>query len=178
MALSLASSFSDHIEKPDEDKESVLPIHPGAAAYFASNDKTFFDRYDDWFYLGAMALSGLISGLAAIVASARAWIRRSTLRTVDQLIQLQLAAREAADEGALDAAELAVSRLSIQALRHARDGKFDEPGLAALSLAMEECRQAIADRRAKLMQAPASWVPLAGRIRHTGRELAFQPKRA
>jgi TRAP transporter TAXI family solute receptor len=155
MALSPSTSLADHIEKPDTDNETALPLHPGAAAYFDGNEKSFLDRYDDWFYLGAMGLSGLVSGLAALIASARARMRRSTLGAIDQLIQLQLAAREARDEASLDAAEAAVARLSIEALRHARDGRLDESGLAALSLAMEECRQAIADRRSRLARADA-----------------------
>jgi TRAP transporter TAXI family solute receptor len=161
MALSLDTSLADHIEKPDTDNETALPIHPGAAAYFDGNEKSFFDRYDDWFYLGAMGLSGLVSGLAALIASARAWIRRSTLGSIEELIQIQLAARIANDEDALDAAEAAVARLSIDALRHARDGRLGESGLAALSLAMEECRQAIADRRARLSNARSPYPEIA-----------------
>ena len=164
MALSLATSHAEHIEKPDTDNESVLPLHPGAAAYFDGNEKSFLDRYDDWFYLGAMGVSGLVSGLAALIASARAWMRRSTLVSIDQLIQLQLTAREAQDLPTLDAAEAAVARVSIQALRHARDGRLDESGLAALSLAMEECREAIADRRSRLAlrHSPYRQIALAG----------------
>ncbi|MBV9138415.1 MAG: hypothetical protein JO357_15270, partial [Hyphomicrobiales bacterium] len=54
------------------------------------------------------------------------------------------------DEAALDEAEAAVTSLSISTLRHARDGRIDDSGLAALSLAMDECRQTIADRRLRL----------------------------
>jgi TRAP transporter TAXI family solute receptor len=164
MALSPGSSLADRIEKPDTDNETALPVHPGAEAYFDGNEKSFLDRYDDWFYLGAMGISGLVSGLAALIASARAWIRRGTLSSIDELIHIQIEAREAKDEAALDAAEAAVTNLSISALRHARDGRIDDSGLAALSLAMDECRQTIADRRMRLAVAAESRAsPSAGR---------------
>jgi TRAP-type uncharacterized transport system substrate-binding protein len=150
MALSPGSSLADRIEKPDTDNETALPVHPGAEAYFDGNEKSFLDRYDDWFYLGAMGISGLVSGLAALIASARAWIRRGTLSAIDELIHIQIEAREAKDEATLDAAEAAVTSLSISTLRHARDGRIDDSGLAALSLAMDECRQTIAERRSRL----------------------------
>ncbi|MBV9752974.1 MAG: ABC transporter substrate-binding protein [Hyphomicrobiales bacterium] len=150
MALSPGSALADRIEKPDTDNETALPVHPGAEAYFDGNEKSFLDRYDDWFYLGAMGISGLVSGLAALIASARAWIRRGTLSAIDELIHIQMKAREATDEAALDEAEAAVTSLSISTLRHARDGRIDDSGLAALSLAMDECRQTIADRRLRL----------------------------
>ena len=164
MALSLATSLADHIEKPDTDNDTALALHPGASAFFDGNEKSFFDRYDDWFYLGAMGLSGVISGLAALIASARAWIRRSTLSAIDKLIHLQLAARDASDHAALDAAESALARLSVEAQRHARDGRLDDSGLAALRLAMDECRQTILDRRSRLVSArsPYREIALAG----------------
>jgi TRAP transporter TAXI family solute receptor len=163
-ALSLATSLADHIEKPDTDSDTALALHPGASAFFDGNEKSFFDRYDDWFYLGAMGLSGVVSGLAALIASARAWIRRSTLSAIDKLIHLQLGAREALDHAALDAAEAALARLSVEAQRHARDGRLDDSGLAALRLAMDECRQTILDRRSRLVAArsPYREIALAG----------------
>ena len=153
MALSPGSALADRIEKPDTDKETALMVHPGAKAYFDGNEKSFLDRYDDWFYLGAMGVSGIVSGLAAVVASARAWLRRGTLSSIDELIHIQLKAREAEDQAALDAAEAAFTSLSISMLRHARDGRIDDSGLAALSLALDECRQTIADRRSRLAAA-------------------------
>lgn len=163
MALSQGGSFADHIEKPDTDNDTALPLHPGAAAYFDGNEKSFFDRYDDWFYLGAMGLSGLVSGLAALIASARAWARRGTLSAIDELIHIKAEARSAKDETALDEAEAALAEISTAALRHARDGRIDDAGLSALSLAMDECRQAIADRRMRLAR-PLSKPPATRRI--------------
>ena len=152
MALADRASLADHIEKPDTEDASALPIHPGSAAYFDNDEKSFLDRYDDWFYLGAMGLSGIVSAIAALIGSARARLRRNVLSPIDDLIQLQLAIRSASDEAALDEAEAKVAAVSTDMLRHARDGRIDDSGLAALSLAMEECRQTIAARRAHLAE--------------------------
>jgi TRAP transporter TAXI family solute receptor len=150
MALTNDVSLADHIEKPDTEDASALPIHPGAAAYFDNDEKSFLDRYDDWFYLGAMGLSGLVSTLAAAIASMRAWIRRGTLSAIDELIQLQHIVRSTTDPARLDDAEAEVANISIATLRHARDGRIDDSGLAALGLALDECRKAIAERRVRL----------------------------
>jgi TRAP transporter TAXI family solute receptor len=143
-------SPAKHIEKPDTEEAFALPLHPGAAAYFDNSEKSFLDRYNDWFYLGAMGLGGLVSGIAALIAALRAWVRRGTLSAIDELIQLQHIARGATRMASLDEAEAKVASISTATLRSARDRRIDESGLAALDLAMDECRQAIANRRSWL----------------------------
>ena len=53
------------ISAPDTDKDAFLPIHPGAAAYFAGNEPTFFDKYGDAIFYGSLVLGSLTSLLAA-----------------------------------------------------------------------------------------------------------------
>src|SRR6185436_9472228 len=55
------------IEKPDTDKDAALPAHPGAAAYIDGTERTFLERYSDYFWLVILILSGL--------GSAGAWLR-------------------------------------------------------------------------------------------------------
>src|SRR3954463_1976362 len=55
------------IEKPDTDKDAALPAHPGAAAYIDGTERTFLERYSDYFWLVILVLSGL--------GSAGAWLR-------------------------------------------------------------------------------------------------------
>ena len=47
------------IETPDTDKDAVIPVHPGAAAYVDGEEKTFLDRYSDFIWWGLMALSAM-----------------------------------------------------------------------------------------------------------------------
>ena len=53
------------ISAPDTDKDAFLPIHPGAAAYFAGNEPTFFDKYGDAIFYGSLVLGSLTSLVAA-----------------------------------------------------------------------------------------------------------------
>src|SRR3954470_8954830 len=55
------------IEKPDTDKDAALPAHAGAAAYIDGTERTFLDRYSDYFWAVILVLSGF--------GSAGAWLR-------------------------------------------------------------------------------------------------------
>ena len=55
------------IEKPDTDKDAALPAHQGAAAYIDGNERTFLEKYSDYFWGAILVLSGL--------GSAGAWLR-------------------------------------------------------------------------------------------------------
>jgi hypothetical protein len=39
-------------------------MHRGAAAFFDGNERTFFDKYGDYFWFALLALSGLGSAAA------------------------------------------------------------------------------------------------------------------
>jgi hypothetical protein len=49
----------------DDDKDTFIPIHPGAAAYFDGTQKSFLDKYGDQFMYGSMVLGSLASIFAA-----------------------------------------------------------------------------------------------------------------
>src|SRR6202165_6096831 len=55
------------IEKPDTDKDAALPAHPGAAAFIDGTERTFLERYSDYFWAAILVLSGL--------GSVGAWLR-------------------------------------------------------------------------------------------------------
>ena len=50
------------IEQPDTDKDAAVPAHPGAAAFIDGNERTFLERYSDYFWGALLVLSGLGSG--------------------------------------------------------------------------------------------------------------------
>lgn len=50
---------------PGTDKDAYIPIHPGAAAYFDGDQKSFFDKYGDEIFYGSMLLGTVTSLLAA-----------------------------------------------------------------------------------------------------------------
>ena len=140
------------IEKPDGDKGSLTTVHPGAAAYFSDNEKSFMDIYGDWIYIGAMVLSGIGSGAAAMVGLTRARARSAALDLIDRLIDLKQAAHKTMSLPRLAELDRQIEELSTSGLRFARDHDFDEAGLSALRLAIDEARRAIADQCNELQE--------------------------
>jgi hypothetical protein len=143
------------IEKPDGDKGSLTTVHPGAAAYFSDNEKSFMDIYGDWIYIGAMVLSGIGSGAAAMLGLTRARARKAALELIDRLIDLKQAAHKTMSLPRLAELDRQIEELSTNGLRFARDHDFDEAGLSALRLAIDEARRAINDQCNELQEKSA-----------------------
>ena len=120
------------MEKPDTEKGSADAVHPGAAAYYDNNEKSFMDRYGDWLYISAMAISGLGSVTVAMFGLARARARKIALVLIDQLIEVKQAAHTTMELSRLGGLEAQIEELSTKGLRYARDNNFDETGLSAL----------------------------------------------
>jgi TRAP transporter TAXI family solute receptor len=142
------------MEKPDTEKGSAEAVHPGAAAYYDNNEKSFMDKYGDWLYISAMAFSGLGSVIAAMFGLTRARARKAALALLDQLIEVKQIAHTTMELSRLGGLEAQIEELSTQGLRFARDKNFDEAGLAALRLAIDEARRAISDQRNELEAKP------------------------
>jgi len=142
------------MEKPDPEKGSAEAVHPGAAAYYDNNEKSFMDQYGDWLYISAMAFSGLGSVIAAMFGLTRARARKAALALVDQLIEVKQIAHTTKELSRLGGLEAQIEDLSTKGLRFARDNNFDEAGLAALRLAIDEARRAISDQRNDLEAKP------------------------
>lgn len=143
------------MEKPDTEKGSADAVHPGASAYYENNEKSFMDQYGDWLYISAMAFSGLGSVIAAMYGLTRARARKAALGLVDQLIEVKQVAHTAQELSSLGGLEAQIEDLSTKGLRFARDNNFDEAGLAALRLAIDEARRAISDQRNELQAKPS-----------------------
>jgi TRAP transporter TAXI family solute receptor len=154
-ALEAQAPIAAAIEKPDGDKGSFDTVHPGAAAYYSDNEKSFLDLYGDWIYIGAMAFSGLGSAAAAMIGMTRARARKDALALIDQLIELKQTAHQAMSLPRLAELDGEIEELSTKGLRFARDHNFDEAGLAALRLAIDEARRAVNDQVNELQQKPA-----------------------
>src|SRR5262249_31864653 len=119
-------------------------------AYYDANEKSFFDRYGDWIYIGAMLLGGVGSGLATMVSSLRARSRRAALAVIDRLIDIRRKAHEAQDADTLRSLSDAVDEASDRALKRAREGLWDERGLEQIVGGIDEARPAIEGRSREL----------------------------
>jgi len=150
---------ANHIEAPSTDKGEVLPTHPGAAAFLDGEEETFFDKYSDMIYIGAMVGSVLISGLATLASR----LAVSGYARFDQLMEKTLTilklGREAETLEILAGLEVQIDEILTRSLAAAEMPKLDSHQIAALTLAVQQARLAIADRRVQLANQPMPGAP-------------------
>ncbi len=141
------------IEKPDTDKDAALPAHPGAAAYIDGTERTFVERYSDYFWFAILIFSGLGSG--------GAWLRhylkrdereRNTLQR-EKLLTMISRAREAESPEELAAMQNEVDGILRETLDSYDDGAIEEGDLSAFGLVLEQFHHAVADRRMAIAAA-------------------------
>jgi TRAP transporter TAXI family solute receptor len=149
-----------HIKKPDTDKDAELPVHRGAAAYIDGTERTFLDRYGDYFWFALLLLSGL--------GSAGAWLRQFLKRdereetTIHRKKIMEMISRVRAAESAeeLSAMQREVDDIIRETLQCYDDGAIDEEDLAAFGLVLELFHHAVAERHAGMeagSSEPARW---------------------
>lgn len=142
-----------HITKPDLDKDTELPVHRGAAAVIDGNERTFLDRYGDYFWFGLLLLSA--------VGSAAAWLRRYLNRDEREentshrkrILAMVSSARTAESNQQLLTLQQEADRIIRETLACYDDGAIEEEELAAFGLVLELLSNAIAERRATLQRA-------------------------
>src|SRR5216684_2610714 len=136
-----------HIKKPDTDKDAELPVHRGAAAYIDGTERTFLERYSDYFWAAVLVLSGL--------GSAGAWLRHYLKRDEreqnilhrEKVLDLISKVRVAEDPEELLAMEREVDAVLRETLDCYDDGAIEEEDLSAFGLVLEQFHYAVADRR-------------------------------
>ena len=147
--LTALTPLANQIEAPDpDDKSPILPIHPGVAAYLSNGDQSFFDQFQQYFYLGGLIVS--LAGSLFAAASAR-WSRlRSEVdwRPVKRLVEIAEAAPQA-DGAALAALECEFHQL-VSAMLGRSPGAGDSDRISAFSTAVTHARHALDRRRASL----------------------------
>jgi TRAP transporter TAXI family solute receptor len=141
------------IEKPDTDKDAALPAHPGAAAYIDGTERTFLERYSDYFWFAILLLSGL--------GSAGAWLRHylkrdereQTSHQREALLAMITRAREAETLEELAAMQHEVDNTLRETLQSYDDGAIEEGDLSAFGLVLEQFHRAVIDRRMAIAAA-------------------------
>ncbi len=156
VAAATVTPVANHIEAPETDKGQVLPTHPGAAAFLDGEEQTFLDRYSDYIYIGAMIGSVLLSGVATLASriTVQGYARFDLL--MEQALVILKAGREASDLPKLARLELEIDDILTRSLAAAHMPKLDGHQLAALTLAIQQARLAIADRRAEILGRSSS----------------------
>jgi hypothetical protein len=141
------------IEKPDTDKDAALPTHPGAAAYIDGTERTFMERYSDYFWFAILLLSGL--------GSAGAWLRHYLKRDEreqtsvhrENLLTMISRAREAGTLEELAAMQHEVDATLRETLQSYDDGAIEEGDLSAFGLVLDQFHRAVIDRRMAIAAA-------------------------
>jgi TRAP transporter TAXI family solute receptor len=140
------------IAAPSTDKDAFIPIHPGAAAYFDGDQKTFFDKYGDQIFYGSMLLGSLTSILAA------GWkFMQSDAEDKSPLNVLYALAnriRHADDEAELGAVEEEIDNILKAELAKHANGESDASNASALALAAHRLEHLIDLRRSTLQKLP------------------------
>jgi len=139
------------LETPDTDKDAAIPAHPGAAAFVDGEEKTFLDKYSDYIWGGLMGLSALGSAGAWFASYLRKDERVSNSNQRERLLEMLSAARKTMSMDELDAMQSEADEIMRETLHCFEDGAIEEGSLTAFSIALEQFHNAVADRKAYLL---------------------------
>jgi hypothetical protein len=142
------------IETPDTDKDAVIPVHPGAAAYVDGEEKSFMDRYSDYIWWGLMAMSGLGSLGAWFASYLRKEERTSNAPLRDQLLDMLARARQCPSIEELDRMQAEADGILRTVLDDFERGGIEDGALTTFNIALAQFHHAVADRKALLMAMP------------------------
>jgi len=142
------------IETPDTDKDAVIPVHPGAAAYVDGEEKTFLDRYSDFIWWGLMGLSAMGSAGAWFAGYLKKEERSNNSSLRERLLDMLGAARRSDSTEELDRMQTEADDILRETLQCFEHGAIEEGALTAFNIALEQFHNAVADRKALLMSMP------------------------
>src|SRR5215813_3181983 len=139
------------IETPDTDKDAVIPVHPGAAAFVDGEEKTFLDRYSDYIWWCLMALSAMGSVGAWFAGYLKKDERHNNSHLRERLLDMIAAARKSETADELDQMQGEADDILRDTLRCFDHGAIEEGALTAFNIALEQFHTAVADRKALLL---------------------------
>ena len=142
------------IETPDTDKDAVIPVHPGAAAFVDGEEKTFLDKYSDYIWWGLMALSAMGSIGAWFAGYLKKDERDTNSHLRERLLDMIAAARKSETTEELDQMQTEADEILRDTLRCFDHGAIEEGSLTAFNIALDQFHAAVADRKAVLFSLP------------------------
>jgi hypothetical protein len=156
------------IETPDTDKDAVIPVHPGAAAFVDGEEKSFLDRYSDYIWWALMGLSAMGSAGAWFAGYLKKDERTNNSSTRERLLEMIAAARRCDSAEELDRMQAEADNILHETLNCFENGAIEESALAAFNIALEQFHHAVADRRALLISMPHNLQRAGAQFRATG----------
>jgi TRAP-type uncharacterized transport system substrate-binding protein len=158
-SLAAHNPIANFIEAPSTDKGVGLPVHPGTLAYLGDEEQSFFEKYSDFIYIGAMLASLVGTAIATLAARFNRKENTDLERILQRLLEIIASARAALRVETLDDLEKEADELLARALAHDWNHALSSSRLAATSLALNQARQAVAERRIQLGYARAPFAP-------------------
>jgi len=143
------------LETPDTDKDAVIPVHPGAAAYVDGEERSFLDRYGDFVWFGLIGLSALGSIGAWFASYLKKDERIANVSQRDRLLDMIAVARRSESFEELDAMQSEADDILRNTLNSFENGAIEEAALTSFNIALEQFHNAVADRKMLLPTIPA-----------------------
>ncbi|MCP3404197.1 TAXI family TRAP transporter solute-binding subunit [Bradyrhizobium sp. CCGB01] len=156
------------IETPDTDKDAVIPVHPGAAAFVDGEEKTFLDKYSDYIWWTLMALSAMGSIGAWFAGYLKKDERDNNSHLRDRLFDMIAAARKSETTDELDQMQTEADEILRDTLRCFDHGAIEEGGLTAINIVLDQFHAAVADRKAVLFSMPQNLQRAGAQFRAAG----------
>jgi TRAP transporter TAXI family solute receptor len=151
------------ITKPDTDKDAELPVHRGAAAVIDGTERTFLDKYGDYFWFALLLLSGIGSAGAYLRHYLNRDEREENTTHRNKILAMVSRVRTAASSEELLAMQREVDAIIAETLECYDDGAIEEEELAAFGLVLELFDHAVVERRAALQAGTLE--PARARVR-------------
>jgi TRAP transporter TAXI family solute receptor len=156
------------IETPDTDKDAVIPVHPGAAAFVDGEEKTFLDKYSDYIWWTLMALSAMGSIGAWFAGYLKKDERDNNSHLRDRLFDMIAAARKSETTEELDQMQTEADEILRDTLRCYDHGAIEEGALTAFNIVLDQFHVAVADRKAVLFSLPQNLQRTGAQFRAAG----------
>jgi TRAP-type uncharacterized transport system substrate-binding protein len=135
---------------PDVEEATSFLIHPGTRAYVNGEQRTWFDKYSDFLYLGLFVGSALGSVIVGLFGWLRSGSRKGPEVPVQRIGTVLDAVRDARTAEELDAAERESDAIFRSMFGLGAAGQLSPDRIASFDMAMSELRSRIATRRAAL----------------------------
>jgi TRAP transporter TAXI family solute receptor len=155
------------IETPDTDKDAVIPVHPGAAAFVDGEEKSFLDRYSDFIWWGLMGLSAMGSAGAWFAGYLKKDERHNNSTLRERLLEMIAAARRCDSAEELDRMQAEADDILRDTLHCFEHGAIEEGALTAFNIALGQFHNAVADRKALLTSMPQNLQRAGAQFRAT-----------
>ena len=160
LALARQAPLAGLIAAPDSEKGARFPVHPGAEAYLADTDVSWFTLLSDQIW-NVMLVGGILS---SVFAAAAGFLKRSAKDPMrDLLHRLQAIterARTTADPADADVLRKELSTIAVEIAMRGYERHSGYEQFAPLQLAFENTRDAVDALRAKARR-PADPSPAA-----------------